>query len=114
MLFIVYLVFSISGITLMKIGAEAPLTVELANKALHISAGTTTLIGLLCYICSFLIYTRLIATYDITYLVPVASAIVQIVVVGIALVFFKEQLTLLKSIGLALTLVGVLLMNIKR
>lgn len=114
MLFPAYLVLSISGIVFMKLGADAPLSIGVTNKVFSISAGGLTVVGLLCYICSFLLYTRLIATNDISYLVPVSSAITQVVTITIALLFFHEQITVYKTVGIALAVAGVLLMTIKK
>lgn len=114
LLFPAYLVLSISGIVLMKLGADAPLSIGVANKVFSVSAGGFTLLGLLCYICSFLLYTRLIATNDISYLVPITSAITQVVTIAIALLFFREQITVYKAVGIALAVAGVVLMSIKR
>ena len=113
-LFASYLLLSSSGVILMKIGADHPLSISLAERVFSFSAGGVTVLGLCCYICSFLIYTRLIALYDITYLVPIASAVVQVIVVTVALLFLGERLTLIKACGIAMVLVGALLMNLKQ
>lgn len=113
MLFVVYLLTSVCGISLIKAGASDPLSVSLSGRSVKISAGHITIWGLISYLTSFLIYTRLLTMYDLSYFVPTAMAISQVLILVVALVFFKEHINIYKAMGIALLLTGVIFLNIK-
>lgn len=113
-LFIVYMATSVCGISLIKAGEAQPLSVSFTNGSLRLSAGFVTIMGLLSYLVSFIVYTKLLTLYDLSYFVPVAMAISQVLILVIALVFFKEQITIYKTIGIALLLIGVIFLNVKK
>lgn len=112
-LFIVYLCLSIGGMILVKIGVSNPLSIVLKSGNLSVSAGFVTITGLILYIGSFLIWTKLVTMYDLSYFVPLAAAITQVVVLILAVVFFKESITLLQFIGILFAVTGIILMNWK-
>lgn len=111
---IIYAIISVAGLTLVKLGSDNPLSLSLNHSGFSIGVGWLTLLGLALYITSFVIYMTLIAKNNLTYVTPVASAIVYVLTMIVSLVILKEQVTLLQWIGWSLILVGALLMNIKK
>lgn len=108
---IIYLLFTTTGIFLMKLGGNSIAISLKENVSLKI--GHITLLGLLCYICSFLLWQKLLTIFDLSYIVPITTGISQIVIVGIGVLFFKEQLNIANMIGILLIVIGVILLSIK-
>ncbi len=112
-LFVIYLVLSIGGMLLVKIGVSNPLSIQVKDSLLTVSAGFITILGLLLYIGSFLLWTKLVAMFDLSYFVPIATAITQVVVVVVAIFLFHETVTAFKICGICFAIVGIVLMSIK-
>lgn len=112
-LFLIYLVLSIGGMLLVKFGVTHPLSIAIKNNLISVSAGYITTLGLICYIGSFLLWTKLVTLYDLSYFVPLATAITQVVVLLAAVILFKENFTLYKTIGVVLAVLGIIFMNMK-
>lgn len=112
-LFVVYLILSIGGMILVKCGVANPLTIALKDSSLSVSAGFITIFGLIMYICSFLIWTKLVTLYDLSFFVPIATAITQVVVLILAVLIFKENISVLQFVGILLAISGIVMMNIK-
>ena len=111
---IIYAVVSVTGLTLVKLGSSTPLSVSFQQSGFSFGVGWVTLLGLILYILSFLIYMTLIAKNNLTYITPVSSAVVYILTMVVSLCIFKEQVTSIQWIGWCLILVGVVLMNVKK
>lgn len=111
---IIYAIISVSGLTLVKLGSSSPLSLSIGQGGFSLGVGWVTLLGLVLYIVSFLIYMTLIAKNNLTYITPVATAVVYILTMAVSLFVLKEQITPMQWIGWCLILVGVVLMNIKK
>lgn len=110
---IIYALISVTGLTLVKLGSCNPLSISVGTSGFSFGVGWMTLLGLLLYIVSFLIYMTLVARNSLTYLMPVATAIVYILTMLVSLIVLKEQITVSQWIGSGLILAGVILMNLK-
>ena len=71
-------------------------------------------LGFLLYIASFLLWQKLIATYDLSYIVPIATGIVQVVVLLGSYFLFKESMSFINVIGILMVIVGIVLISVKR
>jgi multidrug transporter EmrE-like cation transporter len=65
------------------------------------------------YGTSFVIYTFLIAKYDLGYIIPLTTAIVYVLIFIASFFIFNEVFTALKVIGIVLIVIGVALLNVK-
>lgn len=72
-----------------------------------------SLVGYLCYGISFLMYTVIIAKFDLGYISPILTGISNIGVLLIAFFVFKEHFTVASAIGAVLIIAGVMIMNFK-
>lgn len=111
-LVIIYLLFSISGLVLIKLGGNAG-TIAIKNNDINVGINIISAIGLACYIISFLLYTRIVILFDLNYIVPLCAAITQILTLIASKIIFKEEITIQGVIGLVIILVGIFLMNYK-
>ena len=109
----IYIILTISGLTLMKLGGNSgALAIENGNMNFNISL--ISFAGLFCYLCSFLLFTRLVVMFDLSYIMPLTTGIVQVITLVVSKVVFKENLTWQAVIGASLVIIGVLIMNWKR
>lgn len=107
---ILYLIFTTGGLTLMKFGGDS-ISIALKN-GLSFKIGYITLLGFLCYLLSFLIWQKLLVTFDLSYIVPITTGIVQIIVLLLGLVIFQESISITGIIGVILIIIGVILTSI--
>ena len=113
LIFVVYVVLSVSGVVLVKRGSEHPLNLSVGGGQFALSFGYTTLLGLLCYICSFLIYMSLIAKNDLSYVVPLSSGAIYLLTYAASIGIFHEKVSVLRIVGSAVILAGIVIVNWK-
>jgi drug/metabolite transporter (DMT)-like permease len=105
-----YLIFTVSGLILMKIGGEQ-LTFKINVNKLSLEIGWLSLLGIFFYMISFILWISILPKYNLNFLVPFTVGIVQILSLLAATLIFKESLTGLKLIGIILVICGVVVMN---
>lgn len=110
----VYLIFSLAGVFLFKIGCQKEFLVSVSTGIFSLNISLISIMGLLSYVCSFLMYMFLISKFDMTYIVPVTTGITYILTFILAVLIFKESVTVNKVIGSVLILAGVLVINMKK
>lgn len=108
---VVYLIFTTLGVILMKLGGN-PGTISFKSGEIGLSMNFISAIGFCCYICSFLLYTRLVVMFDLSYIVPISTGIVQVLTLIASSVVFKETIKSQGIIGAALVIIGVIVMNL--
>lgn len=109
----IYLILTTTGLILIKLGGNSG-EIQIANSILNFSINLTSLLGLICYVCSFLLFTKVVAMYDLSYIFPIVTGIVQILAVIAAYFILKEQISVYTVIGIVLIIGGIVLMNIKK
>jgi multidrug transporter EmrE-like cation transporter len=109
LLVVFYVVFAVGGSTLIKLGglskAAALFTIPLVN--VHMSL--ISLIGVLMYGLSFGLYILLLNKFDLSIISPVTIGVVYVLLMITAAVVFNENFTMVKIIGCAMILAGVML-----
>lgn len=113
-LIVVYIILTIAGVVLFKLGTQKDFLVSIATGVFTLKISLMSIIGLVCYLCSFLMYMFLISKFDLTYIVPVTTGIVQVATFVLAIMIFKESVTVSKVLATGLILIGVILLNIKK
>ena len=109
----VYVVFTISGVTFMKLGSMAENLKGFIVPTVNLRLTGLSLVGYMCYGISFLLYTVIISKFELGYISPTESGVVQIVTLIVAFFVFKEQFSLNAGIGAAMIIAGVIIMNWK-
>ncbi len=92
----------------MKLGGDS-LKISVKNT-LSIGMNWYTFFGFLFYLCSFLLWQKMLVKYDLSIMVPIVTGIVQIVVVLIGYLIFKESINIVSLIGIVLIILGIILM----
>lgn len=113
LLIAIYLVLTVSGLTLVKLGSDGSPLLSKSGDKLIWNIGPVVFLGLIAYGMSFLLFMWLVSQYQLSILIPLTTALVQLMIFVIAVTVFKEQLTLIKIVALALIVVGVVILQIK-
>lgn len=112
-LVIIYLFLTVSGLILMKKGGNAG-KISISAGEFNFSISLISCLGFLCYICSFLLYTRIVMMFEnLSYITPICTGLSQIMVIIASCLILKEQLTGLTIGGVALVIAGIVVMNLK-
>jgi len=110
----VYTILAVLGMVLVKLGSKNPLELTTSGKVLSFSLGYVTLAGYACYILSFFTYMTLIVQVDLSYLLPIGTGCVYILIMAASIFIFKEKITFAGMIGNALVLIGVLVVGFNK
>lgn len=112
MLVVVYLISTISGLILMKLGGN-PGTIAIKENNIAMSMNLISGIGFVCYIFSFLLFTRIVVMFDLSYIFPICTGVVQVATLIASYYIFKEKIPLTGVIGASLIIIGIIIMNLK-
>lgn len=108
----IYLILSISGLVFMKLGGN-PGTLAVKDGNINFGMNIVSAIGFICYIGSFLLFTRIVIIFDLSYIFPICTGIVQVITLVISYYVFKENISLYGIVGASLVIIGIIIMNIK-
>ena len=114
LMIILYLIFTVSGLILMKKGGNAG-KITLTAREFGFTISWISALGFICYIISFLLFTRIIMMFEnVSYISPICNGIAQVMIMVASWLILKERLTGLSIGGAALVIIGVVIMNIKK
>ena len=68
-----------------------------------------TLVGFCCYVISFLLWQKLLVTYDLSYIVPLTTGISQIIILIVRAIGFHEKINWMSIVGVLAIGIGVAL-----
>ncbi len=112
LLTVIYLLITTSAIILMKLGGNS---ISIITKGLlNFKIGYITLCGFVLYVISFLLWQKLLISFDLSYIVPITSGIIQILVLLAAYFIFNETITIQNVIGVLTVIVGIILITTGR
>ncbi len=106
----IYLILTLSGLVFMKKGGN-PGKLKLNKKEINLSMSPISALGFLCYLCSFLLFTKIVVIFDLSYIMPIVTGVVQIATLVVANIFFKEKISKKAIVGASLIILGIFIMN---
>lgn len=106
----IYLCLTLSGLTFMKKGGN-PGKIIINKKNINLSMSPISALGFLCYLCSFLLFTKIVVMFDLSYIMPIVTGIVQIMTLIVANVVFGEKISKKSIVGASLIIIGIFIMN---
>ena len=109
----IYVVLSVSGLVLFKLGSKQGFLFDISCAFFSLKVHWLSIIGLIFYALSFLIYMGLIVKSSLSQLIPIATGLVYLSTLASAVIVFKENIQGLQILGSAFILFGVVLMNYK-
>ena len=110
---IIYSLLSNGGLIAISYGAKKGTMINLSKGYFDIGLSFYSILGFLMYVFSFLIYIVLISKYNLSYIIPLTTAISYIIIFIASAFFLKEPLTVLHIAGYFIIILGVILINIK-
>lgn len=114
LIILAYAIATSLALIFLKLGSSSGAPVSFVNNQVHLNLGPYVIGGIVLYGISFVIYTYLVAKYDLGYIIPVATALVYIGIFVASFFIFKEPFTVIKVMGIALVLGGIILLNISK
>ena len=112
LLIIIYLILTVSGLILMKKGGN-PGSLAFESGNVNFGISLVSLAGFICYLGSFLLFTRLVVMFDLSYIMPLCTGIAQVLTLVASKVIFKENISMTGIIGASLVIIGIIIMNWK-
>ena len=112
-LVIVYLVLTISGLIFMKLGGNSG-SFAVNTGDIVFTINWVSLIGFVCYICSFLLFTRIVIIFDLSYIMPICTGIVQVATLVASRIVFKEEFSIHGIVGASIIILGIIIMNLPK
>ena len=112
-LFIAYLLCSVGGLVLFKLGTSYPAMAWL-ERLVHIKLSLVSVGGCACYVVSFLLYLLLVSRNDLSILFPIATGLSCILVLAASAFVLHEHVSPLNWAGAAVIVIGSLLVNLGR
>lgn len=110
-----YILITSAALVVLKWGSErGGAAVDSMGGKLHFNINRYIITGVVLYGISFVLYTYLIAKYDLGYIIPVAAAFVYIAVFAASFFIFDEVFTSLKIAGIVLIVAGLTLLNFNK
>jgi len=108
-----YVLATSGGLVLLKLGSKGVAYVSIVDGKIVWNLSILTVLGILTYGISFLLYILLISKFSLGFIVPLTTAMVYILVFIASFAIFKEPFTALKIAAIALIIGGVILLNIE-
>lgn len=111
-LIIIYLVLTVAGLILYKKGSNSDFLIAIENNALNIKLSLISILGLFCYMLSFLMYMLILPKFDLTFIYPLMTAISYIGIYVLSIIILGEKITTLGIVGSLIIMIGIFLVNI--
>lgn len=110
----VYVLFSVSGLTLIKLGSTEAAGSSFLIPFIHMRITLLSLAGIFCYGISFCLYMGVVSKFDLGIIIPILGGIVNILILAVSWWILKENLTFNSVLGAIIIIVGIVVMNINR
>lgn len=114
LILIAYAISTSLALVLLKLGSQAGAIVSIIDSKVIFNPSLLNLGGVLFYGISFVIYTYLIAKYDLGFIIPLATAMVYILIFIASFIIFKESFSMIKIVAIGLILTGIVLLNMSK
>jgi len=103
-----------SALIVLKLGAKSGAPAEFIGGRLHFNINPFVIGGIALYGLSFILYMYLLSKYDLGYIIPLTTALVYAIIFTASYFVFKEAFTITKIAGIALIIIGLVFLNIKK
>lgn len=108
--FFIYVILSSMGIILFKLGASEA-SVSLTKGLLNFQMSYISMIGLLCYLLSFVLWMYIIANKNVSYIVPLGLGLTNVMILVGSYFILGESISMMNIVGAAVILIGVLIIS---
>jgi drug/metabolite transporter (DMT)-like permease len=111
---LMYVIFAVVGSTLIKYGGLAKIAALFTIPFVNVSVSLITMLGIICYGVSFVLYILLLNKFDLSFISPVTVGLVYILLMITSVLIFNESFTLVKTLGCIFILGGLVLMLVNK
>lgn len=111
---LLYVMFSVSGLLMLKMGAVKGLELQLLGGKIQLTINTFLLIGICFYIIAFMMSLIAMKSMDLSVFYPISAGLVYVFICFFSYVLLNEKITISQIIGTVFILLGVLLMNLNK
>lgn len=111
---VIYVIFSVSGLTFIKMGSNQEIQNQIYFPIINMSISILSIIGMVCYLISFLLYLGIISKFDLGIIIPLLGGIVNVLILVVSYTVLKERMTLNALAGATIVIVGIFVMNIRK
>ncbi len=108
----IYLFFSLTGMSLIKAGYDSPALFQI--PIINMGVSIKLLIGIVFYGLSFLTFVFFVSRLKISVAIPVVSGIYCCLTVLVGYFLFNEKITVGQLFGIALVILGTVVIGINR
>ena len=109
---LIYVCMSAAGLTMIKIGTARESTLLLDTAGFDLKLSWILVIGLCIYVLSFLMSIMVMKRMNLTIFYPLSAGLIYILVSLAGFIVLKETFTVQHLIGMAIILVGIVVMNL--
>ena len=112
-LFAVYALLSAGGLVLFKLGGQDA-ALQLGKTGFSLTLSWKMLLGIFCYLCSFLLWLVSVSRTQLTFAMPLSVGVVNTLVFLGSARFLGEEITPTKIAGLVVIVLGLFLISIPK
>ena len=105
---ILYLLFTIGGITFIKLGSDG-LKLNFSLSLFNMQIPGMFLLGIVCYGISFILWLWIISTNDLNYIYPIALGLSYIGIMVVSYFILHESYNIFNIVGIVFVIVGIIL-----
>ena len=112
-LFAVYALLSAGGLVLFKLGGQYA-ALQLGKTGFSLTLSWKMLLGIFCYLCSFLLWLVIVSLTQLTFAMPLSVGVLNTLVFLGSARFLGEGITPTKIAGLVVIVLGLFLISIPK
>lgn len=112
-LFTIYVFLSSSGMLLFKYGSNSDLIFSIGSIGMKFNISWISLIGILCYGLSFILWLYIISQSKLTIALPLSVGLINTVIYVASVIIFKENINLWQILGVFLIVIGIAFIGIQ-
>ncbi|MEQ7218627.1 EamA family transporter [Vagococcus fluvialis] len=90
---------------------SAELSIKMVSNQLNMNFPMMSILGLMCYLISFILWMIIISKSDVSYIVPLGLGLTNVLILVGSMVVLKESINVYGIIGIVMILGGTLLIN---
>lgn len=109
-LFLIYVLLSSSGLILFKMGSK-DVGLELSKTLFSVTLSWQMLLGILCYLLSFILWLVIVSKSNLSYVYPMSIAMINIALLVGAYYFLNEPITVRTVVGVSIIIIGVVVLK---
>lgn len=114
LLLLIYVGCSALGLTLLKMGLNSGVNVNINDAFIVIKCHMQFIFGAALYVFSFLLNMVVMSRFDLSFIYPLSAGMIYIAILAFSIIILKENISTLQFIGMFAILLGIILMNIKK